>query len=303
MDINSRKRIDLVLVGHFALDEIIIRKPYSKSRSLGGGATYGSLSACNFDPDAKIGIVSRVGTDFEDNFLNVFHDHMVNTEGIRKDSGKTTKYMLDYHDGTRDLRLMSKAPNIQMEDFPHEFINAKAIHMTPIADEFSPEFLEALAAHELTQNTLVGIDVQGMIRAFDAEGNILMKNDTVTRGKIFHMLRTFGERMIFKASDKECIAVTGETDLEKATKMLGETGAYIFTTLGPKGLYFKAPGQDIIHLKAFKPICCEDETGAGDCFMAVLLLQMGQLTPKERNGDALIRIIQKACSYCSKNDG
>jgi len=115
------------------------------------------------------------------------------------------------------------------------------------------------------------------------------------------MLQKFGSRMFFKASDKEALAVTelSQKDLIKATELLGETGAYIFTTLGEKGLYFKAPGYPILHFSAYSPKNCEDETGAGDCFMALLLLELANLQPEERTYEKISEIIKIASAGSS----
>jgi sugar/nucleoside kinase (ribokinase family) len=195
--------------------------------------------------------------------------------------------------------LLSRAPNIEIEDFPESFINAKAIHMTPIANEFSSQFIEDLANHEFTQDTLIGIDVQGIIRDFDEDNNVIMRSDPEIQKQVFEMLQQFGSRMFFKASDNEARAVTGIDDLVEATEYLGQTGAYIFTTLGSGGLYFKAPEHDTIHINAYEPVQCSDETGAGDCFCAVLLLQLAQLDPSLRDYNAILYATKVASASAS----
>lgn len=290
---------DIVLVGHFALDTIIMKKTNTVSYSLGGGVTYGSLAASYYDPNADVGIVSRIGTDFDRNLFNIFANHKIDMRGVIQEGPHSTGYQLTYHEKGRDLKLLARAPDINIKDFPESFIGAKAIHMTPIADEFNPKFIESLADHEKTQNTLIGIDVQGMIRGFDKEGNILLKNDLTTRNHIYKMLQQFGSRMFFKASDNEARAVTGIDDLLKATEYLGETGASIFTTLGEKGLYFKFPKEPIKKLNAYCPKQCVDETGAGDCFSSIYLLELAQMKPEQRTFDNSVRAAKMASASAS----
>ncbi|MHA1511496.1 MAG: hypothetical protein ACTSRX_07235 [Promethearchaeota archaeon] len=238
---------DIVFIGHFALDNIIIRNRNSNSQSLGGGVTYGSLSAYHYNPKANIGIISIVGKKFDDGNLKIFNKTTIDLRGIIRDGKETTKYLIDYHENGRNLRLISKARDFEIKDIdlPLNFLPAKAIHLTPIADEFPSNFLNKLADHSITNNSIIGIDVQGLIRDFDEDGNIIIKKNSAIRPLIFKMLQKFGSRMFFKASDKEALAVTqlAQNELIKATELLGETGAYIFTTLGDKGLYFKAPGH------------------------------------------------------------
>ncbi len=295
----SQPPMDLVICGHFALDTIIQHTPYSKKHSIGGGVTYGGLAASYYNPQARIGIVSRIGDDFKESYFQEFQARKIDLSGIVRKGSHSTRYLLDYHDNVRDLRILSRAPDIEMEDFPPHFLSAKAIHLTPIADEFPPIFLEQLANHHFTQEALIGIDVQGLIRAFDSAGNILIKNAHTDHIKIFNILRTYGSRMFFKASDQEALGVTHCTDLIEATEKLGETGAYIFTTLGAKGLYFKAPNQPVIHLNAYRPRRTVDETGAGDCFMAVLLVELSRIPTEERTEARIIRTAQIASAAAS----
>ncbi|UYP47867.1 Ribokinase [Candidatus Lokiarchaeum ossiferum] len=296
---DSNTPFDLVLVGHFAFDTIVLQNPYSKSQSLGGGVTYGSLAARFYQSDALIGIISKIKANESLNCLKPISKNKINIDGVRQEGSYNTEYLLKYHDHGRDLQLISKANEIDIHDFPPSYFNTRAIHLTPIADEFTPEFLNDLSKHQEIQDAIIGVDVQGFIRGFDECGNITIKNGTADHQQIFDMLSKFGSRMFFKASDLEAQGVTHEKDLKKATELLGLTGAYILTTLGDKGLYFKAPNHPLIHINAYRPIQCVDETGAGDCFMAVLLLQIGQIAPNERSFENIVEAIQIASSASS----
>ncbi len=49
-----------------------------------------------------------------------------------------------------------------------------------------------------------------------------------------------------------------------------------------------------------------DETGAGDCFMATLLLELGQISPKKRTEEIIIekiKIASAAASYLVEEKG
>lgn len=295
----TNKPFDLVLVGHFAFDTIIIQNPFSKSQSLGGGVTYGSLAAKYYQPTSKIGIISKIKANEPLDCLLPISKKSINMDGVRREGSFNTEYLLKYHNHGRDLRLISKADEIDIHDFPSSYLKTRAIHLSPIADEFNLEFLNDLSKHQEIQNTIIGVDVQGFIRGFDEQGNIVIKNGNADHHKIFDMLLKFGSRMFFKASDLEAQGVTHEKDLKKATELLGLTGAYILTTLGDKGLYFKAPNHPLIHLNAYRPNDCVDETGAGDCFMAVLLLQIGQIVPEKRSFEKIVEAIQIASSASS----
>ena len=156
-----------------------------------------------------------------------------------------------------------------------------------------------MAQQKEFQHTLFGLDVQGVIRRFDASG--IMYHDTTDRlqSQIKEILQLYGPRMYFKASEAEALAVTGANDARTATDQLAKTGAYVFTTLGKRGLYFKVVGKPLIHINAYSPETVRDETGAGDCFMTVLLIEMAKLSPEKRTYDRLLDAIHLAAAASS----
>jgi sugar/nucleoside kinase (ribokinase family) len=273
-------RHDLVLIGHFAIDTIILRDYNSTSYSLGGGVTYGSLAASSYDPKGRYAIVSKVGKDFNRSFLDIFKTHPIDLSGIKFTEGVSTRFTLDYHDGTRDLRSGGRAEKFGIEDLSESLFNANAIHFTPIADEYTDDFICGLLEHAQTQDTVFGLDVQGLIRGFNADGTIYMKKDSETQNRILKIMRKFGERLFFKGSEQENCAVAGIDDCIEATEFLAKSGCHILTTMGPDGLYYKFQENELKYVPAYRPAKVVDETGAGDCFMAILMIQLGEKISK-----------------------
>jgi len=292
---------DLVLIGHFALDTIIQQKSKTRSQSLGGGVTYGSLSASTFDPQVQIGIVSRIGTDLDPSFLHMFQGRNIDLHGITQQGSYSTAYELTYQNGsnTRKLKLISRAPDITFTDIPEIYYGAKTVHFTPIAHELPFSFFKEMGQRKEFQHTLFGLDVQGVIRRFDTSGNMHHNTTKHLQTQIKEMLQLYGPRMYFKASEAEALAVTGAKDVRVATEQLAQTGAYIFTTLGKHGLYFKVAGKPLMHINAYTPETVRDETGAGDCFMAVLIVEMAKLSPEKRTYDHLLDAIHLAAAASS----
>ena len=95
----------LVIVGTVAFDAI--ETPFGKTdKILGGAATYIGLSAATFGVDS--GIVSIVGGDFPDDYLQMLNDRNVNTQGIEVvKEGKTFFWSGIYHNdlNTRDTLI------------------------------------------------------------------------------------------------------------------------------------------------------------------------------------------------------
>ncbi|MHA1520599.1 MAG: PfkB family carbohydrate kinase [Promethearchaeota archaeon] len=271
------KTFDLILIGHLAQDIILhngIPDLNSEGISLGGGVTYGSLSSYYHDPENKIGIISKIGKDFDVSLLKIFPTPHIDISNIKIEGDLTTTYELNYFNHTRKIRLVKKAPEIHPLSHTSIIYNTKSMHITPIAGEISLSSLEKLARDDHLRNCIFGLDLQGFIREFDSEGFLSIKDGKKVLDRLFPIMEKFGSRLFFKASDEEVQILTKNDNLEEATRQLGKSGAYILTTFGGKGLLFQAPGHKLVQINAFMPRVTVDETGAGDCFMSIILLEL-----------------------------
>jgi len=71
--------MSLLIIGSLAFDTI--KTPFgSIERTIGGSAAYISLSASQFYKNAKL--VSIVGNDFDQNFINILTDHRIDITGL-----------------------------------------------------------------------------------------------------------------------------------------------------------------------------------------------------------------------------
>ncbi|MBA3052102.1 MAG: PfkB family carbohydrate kinase [Candidatus Omnitrophota bacterium] len=76
---------NIIVVGSVALDSITT--PFGKiDRGVGGSSVYSSLAASFFSPVAIIGVV---GADFPEDFLKKMNKKGINTDGIKREPGKT----------------------------------------------------------------------------------------------------------------------------------------------------------------------------------------------------------------------
>ena len=85
----------LVIVGTVAFDEI--ETPFGKTdKILGGAATFIGLAASQFNVDAAI--VSIVGDDMPEDYLNILSDKRINLDGLEiVERGKTFYWKGKYH--------------------------------------------------------------------------------------------------------------------------------------------------------------------------------------------------------------
>lgn len=282
------KDFDLVFIGHFAADTII--RNNVESRSLGGGVTYGSLAAYNYNEKQKIGICSNIGKDFDQHFLNIFNTSSIDLCGVKSNSKQTTNYEIHYHDEGRDLILKSKAKPIMMADIPEKFLSAKCFMIVPIANEISLDFVETLLNKT---DSLIAIDIQGFIRKFNPNGSISMNFNRKIIESMKKLIKISSDRLIVKASDEEANYLGGENDIIKSTVNLSDLGdALIISTLGKDGSIIKKRGEKMIHIPAFKPKGdIADETGAGDCYISVL---SSELIHSNMNWETI-----KRAGYCA----
>ena len=76
------KPLDLVFFGHFSIDRIV--KKDEVRVALGGGVTYGSVTAKAFDSRKEIGIVSVIGNDFKPEYNEFLKEIGVDIRGVRQ---------------------------------------------------------------------------------------------------------------------------------------------------------------------------------------------------------------------------
>jgi sugar/nucleoside kinase (ribokinase family) len=263
---------DLVSVGHFSLDSISLPNRNTPFVVLGGSVAYVSFAARRLD--ARVSVVSKIGSDFPAAYLWWLRQENVDLSGVSKaENAQTTSFELKYSNDLSDrtLRLKNRAPSIAVADLPNS-LKTQVIHIGPIAGEITFEAIEKLRGC----SDILSFDPQGLVRNFDENGN-------VTLGSLIDK-RILGLVDIYKSSLKEIQAVTGLSDTDSAIRAVHGHGAKIvIVTLGASGAMVSV--EDQLHkVPAYKPEQIIDPTGAGDAFI-------GSFLAEYINGED--------CSWCS----
>jgi sugar/nucleoside kinase (ribokinase family) len=252
---------DITVIGHFSND--CLRLPSStKSYSIMGGAVaYVSMVARRLG--SSVSVISKVGGDFPDAYLQTLMNEGVHTSNIIKvNNEQTTSFELTYSSdlSTRTLRLQQQSSPITVADLPKS-LHSKAFHIAPIAGEISYDVVKRLKNY----GACISIDPQGMTRRFDTNGNVTC---SVQIDK--HVLNLID---IYRSSLEEAVTLTGQSDLNSIIKTLHELGPKIvIITIGEKGSVLSTSGS-IFKVPIYTSANVVDPTGAGDAFIGALLTE------------------------------
>lgn len=252
---------DIVSVGHFSIDSIFLPDRKTPFVVLGGSTAYVSLAARRLE--SRVAAISKVGGDFPEAYRWWLDQEGVNLSGLKKvETASTTRFELKYSTdlSERTLHLKSKAPSIDADDLPNP-LKAFAIHVAPIAGEVTYEIVEKLKSHA----DVLSLDPQGLVRRFDEGGNISM--GSLVDSRILDLIN------VYKSSQSEIQAVTGQTDLVSAVESVHNHGVKIvIVTLGSKGALLSVEGTRY-DVPACVPAKLVDPTGAGDAFISGFLAE------------------------------
>jgi sugar/nucleoside kinase (ribokinase family) len=252
---------DIAVVGHFSIDTILLPSRTKPFVVLGGSATYTSFAAKRLDATACA--ISKVGENFPEAYLWWLRQEGINISGVSKLAGEpTTCFELAYSKDLSDrtLKLKSKGPAINAADVPKDF-RAKAVHVAPIANEIAYETVE----HLKHCADILSLDPQGLLRSFDEQGNVA-ENATVDN-------RILGMVNIYKSSENEIFALTGQTELKPAIKAIHDFGVEtVLVTNGAKGSVLSVEGAQY-NIAACPSQVLVDPTGAGDAFIGAFLTE------------------------------
>ncbi|QTE24034.1 PfkB family carbohydrate kinase [Polaribacter cellanae] len=237
----------LLAVGTVAFDAI--ETPFGKTdKILGGSGSYIGLSASQFG--VKTGIVSVVGGDFPQSYLEMMNSKGINTEGVEIDkNGKTFFWSGKYHNDMNSRDTLITELNV-LETFtpvvPDSFKDAGIVMLGNLHPLTQASVLDQMSK----KPKLVVLDTMNfwMDIALDDLYAVLKRVDVIT------------------INDEEARQLSGEYSLVNAAKKIhtmgpkyvvikkGEHGALLFND----GKMFFAPALPLAEVF--------DPTGAGDTF-------------------------------------
>lgn len=237
----------LLIVGTVAFDAI--ETPFGKTdKILGGAATFIGLSAANFG--VKSGVVSVVGGDFPQDYLDLLTDRGVNTDGIEiVPEGKTFFWSGKYHNDLNTRDTLITELNVLADFNP----------VVPEAFKDSP-YVMLGNLHPLVQlSVLDQLNSEPKLVALDTM-NFWMDNALEDLMKVIKRVN------VITINDEEARQLSGEYSLVKAAEKIQAMGPeYVVIKKGEHGaLLFHE--KEVFFAPALPLEFVFDPTGAGDTF-------------------------------------
>jgi sugar/nucleoside kinase (ribokinase family) len=237
----------LLIVGTVAFDAI--ETPFGKTdKILGGAATFIGLSASYFN--VKSGIVSVVGEDFPQEYLDLLTERNIDISGIEiVKGGKTFFWSGRYHNDMNSRDTLATELNV-LADFnpvvPQDFKNAEVVML----GNLHPLVQTGVLNQMTTKPKLVVLDTMNfwMDCALPELLDVIKRVDVIT------------------INDEEARQLSGEYSLVKAAATIQTMGPkYVVIKKGEHGaLIFH--NEHIFFAPALPLADVFDPTGAGDTF-------------------------------------
>lgn len=224
---------------------------------------------------AKFGIetafIGKVGKDLQGKFLKDTLNHYgVVTDFLQEDPDffTTLAFVSLDEDGERKFsfaRQHGADIHLKKEEIPLELLkNTNVFHFGSLSLCQDP-------AREATYFALEQAKAAGAVISYDPNyREKLWKNVDIATEEMRKPLKFVD---ICKISLEECFLLTGESDPEKAARVLSEKGiSLVAVTLGEKGTLLQK-GEESAYISGFIPKKVVDTTGAGDSFWGGFLFQ------------------------------
>jgi sugar/nucleoside kinase (ribokinase family) len=252
---------DLVMIGHFARDRIVVDG--QGETVSGGGVYYGSVALRHLG--LSVGVVTRLHPgDF--GWLEELKQAGV---AVAATPAPETSGIENFYDSTDMERRVCKplgfAGPFRPKDLPAW--QAKIyVAACIIAGEIDLPLLKLLA-----QRGPVALDVQGFVRVREGDDLVFKPWPDMQQG-LAHVT-------YLKVDRAEAELLTGQTDLRQAARQLSGYGPREVVVTQSSGVTVWAEGR--IHQAPFRPRCLDGRTGRGDTCFSTYLGQRLTVSPGE----------------------
>ena len=260
-----------MVVGHLSRDLIIT--PDTTQEKLGGSTAYAMLASSL--KVANAGIVSKVGDDFEQEYWDILRASGLSLTGVQKSGSKSTRFVNKYDlDGCRVQFVESLAERITPEDFPEDYLDARAVHFSPLsADEIDIDCLRLARSNV----NITSLDVQGYIRSIEPDGKVVAR-DWIERNEVLSLVDVVKFHV-----DELKIALRGESELAMVSQILSLGPRIVIITRDRRGSTIYTRNEQV-NIPLVEGEIETDATGCGDVYTIGFLIDYMQTSNLKRAG-------------------
>ncbi|MFW9832156.1 MAG: carbohydrate kinase family protein [Candidatus Thorarchaeota archaeon] len=253
------RRFDLVIIGHLTID--LMKYGVEERKQIGGPPAYAMLG-----PKLglkNVGIVSRIGKDFPQEYYNELIDSGLNLDGVIRNE-ETTQFINVYdQDGNRTQSVGAVANSLSCFDVPKSYWNTKWMHISPVLGETDLSLIKEAKAHDVK----VSVDAQGFVRKRSAIDH------TITGCDWTNFPNVASEIDVLKADIDEVTRIARTSTYQEAAKTILTMGCpLILITQGQKGSFLYQESYSAV-IPAISPNRVVDHTGSGDVFAISFLAE------------------------------
>ncbi len=261
--------MEIVVVGHLSRDLIIT--PDVRKESLGGGTAYAMLASSI--GALGTGIVTRIGSDFEQAYIDSLKNAEIDLTGLRTADKHSTRFINQYDvQGNRVQSVEAVATEIRAPDLQQQHLKANIIHFCPLLQEIHVSCIESARSH----GALISLDVQGYTREL-VDGVVQSKEWT----DCDDVLRQID---VVKCDEKELELATGmKTEVSAVSHILSLGPRIVLVTKDRRGstIHTRNMHVDIPMVLANNIV---DTTGCGDTYAIGFLLEYMRTGDVKRAG-------------------
>ncbi len=241
--------MSVLIVGSTALDSVKTPKR-ENPRLLGGSASHAAVAASFFSPVKLVGVV---GDDFPRRYIQLYHRHRIDLEGLQILPGKTFHWSGEYEINMNNRRTLLTELGV-FETFTPTL---------PKAHQSAPFVLLANIAPSLQLHVLNQMQRPKFVAAdtMDLWLNIALAD----------LLKLLTHLDAFVLNDGEAHMLTKDDNMFSAIRKIHKLGPkYVIIKKGSHGSILSGPKGFFI-CPAYPLHCVVDPTGAGDSFVGGMI--------------------------------
>ncbi len=251
VEYTDEKVIDLIVIGHTAIDHIIFN---DREEVLPGGSGP-AVATSAAESGTKVGLLTRIGYDFPGSWFEALK-RCIDTEGISILDGRTSCIKIEYSDDG-NIRNIDVSLNISYKfgaiSVPSSYEKAAFMHICPLPVHDQHELVRACSKY-----SIVSVDF-----------NQVYEPEYIENPHIVREILEYSD--IIFPNEFEAKSITGADNIQASAEMLYKMGpSLVIITLGAKG----AALYDGDTLRLYPPQNVSgiiDPTGCGDAFIGGFL--------------------------------